>query len=191
MTKYILHGGHTSNPSESNKRFFAEMVPDIEKQVTILLVYFSRKKGEWPQLFEQDKKHFLERAKFNQSPKFILAEDNPETFTQQARLADTIYMRGGRKFHLIEFMKGIKNPKELIEGKIIAGSSMGAYAISKYFYSNDEDNVEKGAGFLPIKTFAHYDDSKADKLKKLKEYGEDLKVYTIPEEKFVVIPMHN
>jgi len=187
MIKYILHGGYTSNPSESNKQFYAEMVPDLERPVSLLLVYFSRKREEWQQLFEQDKKHFLERATFKAPPEFILADDNPEKFIEQVKSADTIYMRGGGEFHLIEFMKGIKNTKELFEGKIISGSSMGAYAISKYYYSNDEDKFKEGAGILPIKAFAHYDESKLDKLKKLKDFGEDLKVYTIPDEQFVII----
>jgi len=187
MTKYILHGGYISNPSESNKQFFAEMVKDSDNQVTILCVYFAREKQEWSQLFEQDKKLFLERAKFKQPPKFILAQDNPEKFIQQIRDSDTIYMRGGKDFYLIEFMKSIKNLKQLLKNKIVGGSSMGAYVIAKYYYSNDEDRLREGRGLLPIKVFAHYNESKADKLEQLKNYKEDLETYPVADEKFVVI----
>ena len=86
-----------------------------------------------------------------------------------------------------EVFKKIENLAKLFEGKIVGGSSAGAYVLSKYFYSNSRDSVHEGTGVLPIKCFAHYSDEKADKLKMLKEYGEDLKIYTIPETEFIVI----
>jgi len=187
MTKYVLHGGMTSIPSDSNKEFFAEMIKGLEEPITILCVYFSRKKEEWQQLFEQDKKHFLEWARQKKLLQFILADDNLEKFIQQIKSADTIYMRGGKETHLAEVLGSIKNIRDLFKGKIIGGSSAGANVLAQQYYSDSEDSIIESLGVLPIKVFVHYSDDKIEKLKKLKGYGEDLKVYTIPEQEFSII----
>jgi len=186
MTKYILHGGRTSTPSIHNTNFFKEMVKDLPEPVRILNVYFAISKEKWEELFEGDKKKF---SSFNPDTEmeFTLASDDIDTFINQIKSADTIYIRGGRELLVYEIFKKIENLKGLFDGKVVGGSSAGAYVLSRYSYSNNRDSIQKGTGVLPIKCFAHYSDEKADKLKILKEYGEDLKIYTIPETEFIVI----
>ncbi|MBL7155176.1 MAG: Type 1 glutamine amidotransferase-like domain-containing protein [Candidatus Portnoybacteria bacterium] len=186
MTKYVLHGGATSLPSVHNKNFFREMVKELPQPVKILTVYFANAKEKWSELFEDDKKKF---SSFNPETKmeFAIAGDDIETLVNQISSNDVIYIRGGRNLLVYELFSKIKNLSQLFQGKVVGGSSAGAYVFSRYYYSNDKDRIMEGLGILPIKTFAHYSEDKTDKLQKLKEYGEDLEVYTIPEAEFVVI----
>ena len=186
MTKFILHGGYTSTPSIHNTNFFKEMVKGQAEPVKILNVYLAAQKEKWQELFEDDKKKF---SSFNPNTEmeFTLASDDMDTLINQIKSADTIYIRGGRELLVYEIFKNIENLKELFEGKVVGGSSVGAYVLSKYFYSNNRDSIHEGTGILPIKCFAHYSGEEADKLKMLKEHGRDLELYTIPDTEFVVI----
>lgn len=185
MTKYILHGGATSKESEDNKRFFSEMLNGLPDNATILCVYFARGKNLWPELFEQDKISFssvLPHRVFN----FVLADEKTDIFIDQLKSAGLIYLRGGNTDKLKDLLSRVYNLPELFKDKIVSGSSAGAYVLSTY-YANSKNDVEKGLGILPIKTFCHYTEEKSDTLKFLKEYAEDLEVYSIPEEKFSII----
>jgi len=188
MTKYILHGGETSRQSLDNKKFFSEVTSDLSDGATILCVYFAREKERWPKALEQDKQYFSSTTTTRQKVfKFVLADDKTYTLKKQVKQADVIYLRGGDTEMLKEALSKIENLSELWQGKIIAASSAGVYVLSKYYYTNSKDDIYKGLGILPIKTFCHYAEEKSDKLEKLKMYGEDLKVYAIPEEKFFII----
>ena len=186
MTKFILHGGYTSTPSIHNTNFFKEMVKGLSEPVKILNVYFAAQKEKWQELFEDDKKKFTE---FNPGiqMEFIMASDDMDTLIGQIKSTDVVYIRGGRELLVYEIFKKIENLKELFDGKVVGGSSAGAYVLSKYFYSNNRDEIMEGTGVLPVKCFAHYSDEKADNLQMLKEYGEELEIYTIPDTEFVVI----
>lgn len=59
MTKYILHGGNTSVKSESNKRFFYEILKDLPSPVDLLIIYFAIiDEAQWQDKFKEDKTNF-------------------------------------------------------------------------------------------------------------------------------------
>lgn len=186
MTKYILHGGETSRQSLDNRKFFSEGANGLSDGATILCVYFAREKEKWPKMFEQDKLNFSSVAQ-TKSFNFVLANDESHVLIDQIKEADVIYIRGGDTEMLKEALSKVGDLHDLWKDKIISASSAGVYVLSKYYYSNSRDGIYKGFGILPIKTFCHYKEEKSDKLERLKKYGEDLKVYAIPEEKFFVI----
>jgi peptidase E len=186
MTKYILHGGNTSNKTEDNKKFFFEMTSSLSDNATILCIYFSRPKELWAKLFEQDKINFSSASQ-QKVFKFVLADDKTYTLVDQLKEADVVYLRGGDTDKLKETLSKVNNLDKLLKNKVVSGSSAGAYVLSRYYYTNNKDEIKKGLGILPIKTFCHYAEEKSDKLKLLKEYGEDLETYAIPEEKFFII----
>ena len=74
----------------------------------------------------------------------------------------------------------------MFNGKVVGGSSAGAYVLSKYYYSNTEDKVEEGTGAVPVKVTAHYSE-KSKALEKLKMYGENLKIYLLRDTEYIVI----
>lgn len=183
MTRYILHGGETGRKCKDNKKFFSMMTGRMKKP-RILCVYFSRKKSQWPSLFENDKENFA-HASPRKKPKFILA--NQKQFRNQVKSADVIYMRGGKNQSLKKALKPIKNLNKLFRNKIVGGSSAGANILSMYYYSTDDNKIEKGLGILPIKVFCHYFKKDSKGLEKLREYRENLKVYVVPETKPIVV----
>jgi len=184
MTKFILQGGYTSAPVKSNIEFYQEIVRGLKESVTILCVYFASEKEKWSVLFEQEQTKFK-----NANPKtkmnFIMAtEDN---FVKNTKKTQVIFLRGGRDSMIYQYFKHLDNLKSILNNKVVVGSSAGAYVLSKYFYSNDEDKIKEGTGALPIKVFCHFSENKIDKLEKLRKHGEDLPIYTIPEYKYVVL----
>lgn len=186
MTKYILHGGATSNKTENNRKYFFEMIKDVPKDAAVLCVYFASDKELWLKKFEQDKTNFssaLPESNFS----FILADDKISILVEQIKKADVVYFRGGKTDMLAEVLVKVNNLGELLKGKVVSGSSAGVYVLSKYYYSHNKGGIFSGLGVLPIKTICHYDVGKKDKLEELKKHGEELEVYTIPEEKFIVI----
>lgn len=184
MTKYILHGGRTGIVSEYNRKFFREILKDLKSPINILLVYFAREEDDWPRVTKEDIERF-QKAAGKRKIKIDVAIKNLFELNKQIERADVVYIRGGYTPKLQGAMKKL-DLKNLFKNKVIAGSSAGAYLISKYYYSNDDEVLREGLGLLPIKCFCHYTSQK-NILDKLKKYKENLPLYKIPEQKFVVI----
>ena len=186
MTKYILHGGETSRQSSDNKKFFSEITNGLLDGATILCIYFAREKERWAKALEQDTLHFSSTTQ-QKAVTLMLADDDIHMFKEQINQADAIYLRGGDTEMLKEALGEVENLSKLWQGKVVAASSAGVYVLSQYYYSNSRDDIYTGFGILPIKTFCHYTEEKSNKLEKLKKYGEDVPVYAIPEETYVII----
>ena len=186
MTKYIIHGGKTSFKSDENKKYFTETINLPKNKINLLIVLFAREPEVWIEKFEQYRKIFLDLNSDKQID-FVLADPDPKIFTKQIKEADTIFILGGETIRLIKHLENIKNLKELFKDKIIAGSSAGANFLSKYYYTINGRKVRHGLGLLDIKTFPHFEAHLTKELKELKNYKEDLPIYTLPEEKFEII----
>ena len=130
MTTFILHGGYTSTPNENNKKYYSELAKRSPKNGTILFVYFAQDKDKWNSLLQNDKENF-KRAGIIINFNCEIASPNLEKLTQQIKSSDCIYLRGGRNYTLIKSLESLGNFGELIKGKTIVGSSLGAYALSK------------------------------------------------------------
>ena len=78
--------------------------------------------------------------------------------------------------------------KHLIN-KTILGTSSGTNILSKYYFSNDRNELGKGLGFVNLKTICHYSDEKLNRLKKLYCYKKDkgIPTVTIREGEFIEI----
>jgi peptidase E len=185
ITKFILHGGNTSQKSKDNDDFFAEILKDLESPVKVLIIYFSRKKSEWNKLFKDDSDNF-KRVIGGKKIHLVLATKNINEFRKQIQDCDALYMRGGETKWLMSQLSKVDDFSEIIKGKVVAGSSAGAYVLSKY-YMNSKGEMGKGLGILSIKTIAHYNKSKKHELEKLKTYGKNLKIFAIEEMKNCVI----
>jgi len=187
MTKFILHGGRISRPTPNNKKFFSEIIKGLPEPVEVLCVYFAQEKEKWTELFEIRGKKIFSSFLPKKVLKFVLGDANKDKFIQQIKSANVIYIHGGNTLLLNKHLSKIENFNKLIQDKVIVGSCAGAKVLGKYSYSENRSRVEANLGILSIKIFCHYAKEKVNKLKKLKEYKEDLKTYTIPEGKYYVI----
>jgi len=98
-----------------------------------------------------------------------------------------MYVAGGSTFVLLKAMKKVRNFKNLIKEKVIAGTSAGAYFACKYFYENDNKKLGKGLGILNFKITGHFRQKRQKPLRVLSQYKENLSIIILPEKKYVVI----
>lgn len=183
MTKFILHGGRTHIRSTNNELFFKEILKDLDSPISILLVYFATPQEKWNNLYDEDTSRFQEISE-GRTLQFTIAR--PELISDQIPLHTVIYIRGGDCELVREKLKPIKNLQQLLQNKVVAGSSAGAYVLSQYYFCNDSKKIEHGLGILPIKTFCHYTKEQDGLLHVLSTYREKLKTFPIPEELFVI-----
>jgi len=183
MTKFILHGGYAGDSTRKDLNFFREILRGVEAPVKILCVYFAREKIKWSRFYRHDKKMF-NKANPKIKIKFAIATKN--NFIKEAKKAKIIYFEGGINHFLQNYLLSLKNLRNIIKNKVVAGSSAGANIFVKYFFSRHRDQVIKGTGILSIKIICHYNPKKKYIIERLKNYGEDLKIYKIPEYKYII-----
>ena len=162
------------------------MLKGLETPIDILIMLFSREQEVWKDIYQALKNFFISAVP-EKNLIFTLANEDPKTLIEQIKNSDRIYMHGGSTHMLKNVLVKIPNLEKIWKDKIIAGSSAGALVLGDYYYENDDDTYNKGLGILPYKMFAHYDDTKKDSLKKLEKFGENIKILTLPEQKFVII----
>jgi len=182
MTKYILHGGFTSEINELNNSFYRELTRDVDDGAKILFVYFSRTLDEYSGLFENDRQRTLENTD-RDNLNFILASQ--ETFLDQLKDSDVVYMRGGNTNQLMHTLKKFPNLSDSFEGKTIAGSSAGAYALATWGTAHNEDSARQGLGILPVKVICHHQSEKLppteSSVKEIQELDKDLELVLLKD----------
>jgi len=192
MTKYILIGGYPRKALDGGKALAEEMFKGFNEPIKLLVCYFARPKLQWKLNAIEDHLFFGNHLK-GKKIEFQIAK--VETFIEQLRWANTIYIRGGRTKKLFGLLKQCKDWEKELIGKTLAGSSAGAIAISKYSYNLDNLELENGLGLLPVKVLVHYLSSYNtpniywDKAyKELQEYGDrTLPIYALKEGEYVTI----
>lgn len=159
MTTFVLHGGKTSQQNPENEYFFkqfAELVP--KEKVVVLLCYFSRPKEAWTQLVERD----VATIRRN-TPKTIevLLAENPDDLLQKITDADVLYVAGGDAEPIEALYPALTPLAAKLDGKVYAGSSMGAFMASKQYVlsydAQDTETVHQGLGLLQIQSLCHWD----------------------------------
>ncbi|MBP9749723.1 MAG: Type 1 glutamine amidotransferase-like domain-containing protein [Candidatus Pacebacteria bacterium] len=154
MTKYILVGGYASKAGDGGKAFADELVAGFTEPVKLLDCMFARDTSVWESSLADDVRFF---ARCVPDTNIELRLAFPERFSQDILWADILYFRGGSTSLLMEALRKQGGWYERLEGKTIAGTSAGAYALSKYYFLQKlEGMVGEGFGLVPIKTVAHY-----------------------------------
>lgn len=159
MTTFLLHGGKTSIQNAENESFFkqfAELVP--KETVTVLFCYFARPKSDWENLAARD----LATIKRNTSKTImpVLAE-SPRDLLEKISAADVLYVAGGDADPIEGLYADLAELAQKLDGKVYAGSSMGAFMASTQYVLSYEDQrqeeIHQGLGLLPIQTLCHWD----------------------------------
>jgi len=190
-TRYILAGGYLHKaPDASGEAFCRELAKGIAKKpVRILDCLFARTEDSWEEKYKEDQMFFAKHLE-----DFELELADPKKFTEQVRNSDVIFFQGGTPRQLISLLDLDGGWRKELDGKVLAGSSGGADALCKYYGVGKTHRVGEGMGLLPVKCIPHWKSDYSDHpvewdalLRELKEYKEDLPVYTIPEGEYVVI----
>ena len=190
MTKYILVGGYPHKAADMGKAFAEELVKDFQEPVKLLICYFARPRIQWEVNYTADKL-FFDALASGKEIEYQLAR--VETFIEQVQWMDAMYIRGGDTETLLKHFAQCTGWEKELSGKTVAGSSAGAMALAKYWYSPEKLKTGDGLGFVPVKVNVHYrsnfnapnvDWDKADV--ELKDYREDIEVLNLGEGEFVV-----
>ncbi|MCB9813180.1 MAG: Type 1 glutamine amidotransferase-like domain-containing protein [Pseudomonadales bacterium] len=188
MTTFLLHGGATSKDLPENDRFFAKFTDLVEKdQVKTLLCYWSRNRDEWQKLIERDSAKIQKNTE--KQVTFHVVEDESDLFSKIDKY-DVLYVAGGDAELLEPHYESLGELKKKLDGKIYAGSSMGAFLASESyvlsFDSQDSDTKHQGVGLLPIQTLCHWDVEEQKEMK-LSLLDSDKPIIVLNEGEFVEI----
>jgi peptidase E len=190
MTKFILLGGYLAKAQDGGKSFAEELVKDHGDVPKVLMCLFARPRETWADAYAKECVAINSYIS-NKVAEFQLAE--PETFVDQVRWADAIYLRGGITSALIDTLKQHMEWLDEFDGKTVAGSSAGADALATHHYNLDLQECGSGLGVLPVKVIPHwrsnYGDGTIDwdaAYAILNAYGKDLPILTLAEGEFVV-----
>ncbi|MBP9759002.1 Type 1 glutamine amidotransferase-like domain-containing protein [Candidatus Dojkabacteria bacterium] len=182
LTKFYLHGGGSSEDTPVNLEYRKNILAKIAHNPKILLCYFASEPEMVQERYKIDSENLWA---INPNIHFDIATE--ENFEEECKNNELIFLAGGDTFRLLDKLKQYPNFSELIKGKIVVGTSAGAYALSKYFYSNDENRIGEGLGILNIKIHCHYSNEKFGNVEKLKEFKEDIEIVTLKEQEYVVV----
>lgn len=155
MTKFILHGGFTRKENELNRSFFEELVKDIPNNGKLLMVFFASRDDDPSDTFQELKKKVEAAAGTGRNLTVVMA--TRENFLDEVKNSDAIYLHGGSTNKLLDVLRTFPSLKPLVEGKTVAGSSAGAYAIAAYGASHSEDAMREGMALAPLRVVCHYE----------------------------------
>lgn len=192
MTKYILQGGGMKEFSFKKYINLWKLLNLIPRKSKVLMVFFARPKEDWEILCNETKNFRFVFGRWDID--YVLASDDTAEFIKQIKECDVIYFRGGNTPMLQKKLEEVSDFRQLLEDKIVIGSSAGSLVFTKYYYDQDYDQIFEGLNFLNVKMITHYKSkgeyagtSGDDKLKMLKDFKEELPVYAIRETEFVII----
>lgn len=192
MTTYILHGGVSSDDSIDNEKYFMRCSEAVSKdEVKILMCNWARPKERWEEIYKRDGGRLKNFSKKKVEVDLLTSKlEFEDKFSEY----DLLYINAGWGKFVIPFYDDLKQITESFEGKVIVGTSVGAFLISSHFVASLDDEgqdmkkVHKGFGLLPINVLCHWDieTMKEQKLEALKKES-DLPILTLEEHQSVVI----
>jgi len=182
MITFFLNGGNSGANVLENITYRKNLIASLDSNSNVLFCYFGKPQIEWDKSFIRDSENL---SSISGKLKFQMAHGIE--FESQCSKAALIIFGGGDTFVLLEKLKNYPDLLDLIQDKVVAGSSAGACALSKYFYSNDAEKPGNGLGILNLKIICHYELNKLASVKKLREYKEDLPILSLAEQQFVRI----
>lgn len=181
-TRFLLHGGGFSTPNENNDSFFKELTASLSDGDKVLFIGFARRDpAERLEIYERDKGYIQA-----QTDKNITVENAElETVAEQAQDAEAILITGGNTAGLVDDLRVNQDFLKAISGKVVGGSSAGAYLFATYYFACQDKEIREGLGVLPIRLMAHYGNPEFnatdETLKWFNEYPEELELIAIPE----------
>lgn len=186
-TRFLFHGGGFSLETEKEAEFFREFTKDLNDGDTVLFIGFARRAdGERQEIYERDKGYVLAATDKN----LTVENAELETVVEQTERAQAVLITGGDTRGLVDDLKDKAGFIDALKGKVVAGTSAGAYLFSTYFYSCGAKEVFPALGTLPVKMICHYGGESFgigdEDVEKIKAYSADLELIVIPEQAWVV-----
>jgi peptidase E len=190
MTKFILVGGYPRGAADGGKAFCESLAKGFFKPAKILECLFSRPINDWEGSFQQDVEFF---SKFLGQENVHLKMATLENFEKELEWADAVYFRGGETDLLIERLSKYPEWRNKLDGKTVAGSSAGAYMLSKYYFDIVNFGIKEGLGLVEAKSIVHWKSETYQNLnwelalEDLRAHKASLPTYHLAEGEFVEV----
>jgi hypothetical protein len=150
VTTYILAGGN----DRASRGYWTDLASAIlhDKPLRVLSCMFARPKEIWQETYDGYQSFF--KMAFGDDMTSVLAQT--DSFVDQIKAADVIYLHGGDTRLLKKLLSQYYNLQQLLEGKIVIGSSAGAQFLSNKYWSCGTRTLGEGSGFTDLNTIVHY-----------------------------------
>ena len=173
--------------NEDNDSFFREFVKNLEDGDQVLHIGFARRDlDERRRTFERDKSLILAQT----TKDITVIAATTTDLAKQLEASRAVFVTGGDTEGLIEDVRACGNFAALLSGKVVAGSSAGAYLLSRFYFSGKTKGVLPGLGILPVRILCHYGnpefDATDEALDLLRTYSEDAELLALKECAWVV-----
>lgn len=180
MTTFILHGGMLSYEHPDNDSFFRECVKKLADGDFVLFVAFAREENEQREVYEKQKQLLARQT--DAAIDVVFAE--LATLREQVTQANVVFVTGGDMERLKRDLATVPEFRELLTGKVYAGSSAGACVACAYYF-DCVSSVRKGLAWLPIRVLVH--DGNPDfaategAVEQLAQHPRELELVRVPE----------
>lgn len=185
MKTFLLVGGDINSADDAKQSFYSFLTRDLQRDV--LVIAFARDESEWTTIQKSTED---ELAPYGFDNNVILASTDTESFKKQVENSGTIIIRGGSTDKLINKLRLLGFSGLNLDEKIISGSSAGAYALAKSYYSLTDRIVKDGLGLIDCNVIVHYGSASYENINwshAVSSLGNDRPTYLIPEQTFCVI----
>lgn len=143
-----------SRAVDGGQAFCSTVIKGLPEPIKILECFFGLSENTWNTALTKDRELFSRNLP-KQFIEFSVAL--PNTFVEQIKCADVVYLRGGDTAKLFDCLKVIEGWQEALKDKIIVGSSAGAYVLSEFYvHKADLPELRKGVALAPVKIVSHY-----------------------------------
>jgi hypothetical protein len=149
----------------------------------VLVYLFARSRAKWPAAMQELE---LAVAAMNLNIELHLAQTDKQVRDVQLNNADAVLVLGGDERQFFEDICGNELAR-VLEKPFVGAASAGVNVFSSYFYSNDHNEVRKGAGLLPIKTICHFNDDSLAKLSELEKFAPQDRLLPLREDQIEIL----
>lgn len=183
MIQFYLHGGYIRIDTEKNRTLFREVLKQCPKvHPKVLIVPFARSFEKWDELFCQVSDQFARQSEIKQCSCVCASYEH---IWEEIEQADIICIIGWNTERLQSKMSILNNLRELLNNKIVIGSSAGALMFASYYYENDTNEYFQGLWILPVGMICHWENQE-NELAHIKKYWWVNEILCIPEWDFII-----
>lgn len=161
MTTCILHGGFLSRDTPENAAMYRRIATLVPEGGTVLICLFASTQTEAEDAATFEKyRGLVEGYAPGKGWRFVRASH--EGFVGEARDADCVIIRGGSTNKLLDALRSHDGVADALRGRVVVGSSAGAYALSALNFDKSARAAREGLGVAPVKTLCHFESETAE-----------------------------
>lgn len=153
MTKYVIQSGGLKTHPQAARKYFAELLKGLGTKPKLLWCFFATLPDDpeirfvkYPQMYER---------KYPEGVKPVHKNAQIETFEEQVKESDAIYIHGGEMEPLYDVLKNY-DLKTLFDGKSVGTNSASSMILAQNTWSCSSRKVTDGLDIFPFKFIAHY-----------------------------------